>query len=53
MSNLRDLLPTTAERVIRYREALAEHRVQPEADVERFRETFGGALPAAGQEASA
>jgi glutamate/tyrosine decarboxylase-like PLP-dependent enzyme len=48
MSNLRDLLPTTAERVIRYREALAEHRVQPEVDVERFRATFGGALPAAG-----
>jgi len=48
MSNLRDLLPITAERVIRYREALAEHRVQPEVDVERFRATFGGALPAAG-----
>jgi glutamate/tyrosine decarboxylase-like PLP-dependent enzyme len=48
MSNLRDLLPTTAERVIRYREALAEHRVQPEVDVERFRATFGGPFAAAG-----
>jgi glutamate/tyrosine decarboxylase-like PLP-dependent enzyme len=48
MSNLRDLMPTTAERVIRYREAVAEHRVQPDVDVERFRTTFGGPFPAAG-----
>jgi glutamate/tyrosine decarboxylase-like PLP-dependent enzyme len=53
MSNLRGLLLTTAERVARYREAVSEHRVEPDVDVERFRATFGGSFPTQGADAEA
>jgi glutamate/tyrosine decarboxylase-like PLP-dependent enzyme len=52
MSNLRDLLLATAGRVAGYREAVPEHRVQPDVDVERFRATFGGPYPSEGADAT-
>ncbi len=48
MSNLRELLSATTERVARYREAVPEHPVARRVDVERFRETFAGPFPAEG-----
>lgn len=51
MSNLRELVSETAERVARYREAVPEHRVAPEVDVEAFREVFAGPFPAEGADA--
>ena len=46
MSNLRELLTSTADRVVDYRESLAERRVAPVADLERLRAELGGLLPA-------
>ena len=48
MTNLRTLLTETADRVADYREAVSDHRVGPEIDVERFRATFGGPFSAEG-----
>src|SRR3972149_1529184 len=48
MSDLRELLLRTAERVAEYRGTVREHRVGPEVDVDRFRATFGGPFPAEG-----
>jgi glutamate/tyrosine decarboxylase-like PLP-dependent enzyme len=51
MSNLRDLLLSTAERVARYRQAVPEDRVEPEVNVERLRATFGSSFPSEGADA--
>jgi glutamate/tyrosine decarboxylase-like PLP-dependent enzyme len=51
MSNLRELLSATADRMADYRETLGERRVGPEPDVERLRADLGGPLPARGVEA--
>ncbi|HET7235347.1 MAG TPA: aspartate aminotransferase family protein, partial [Actinomycetota bacterium] len=51
MSDLRDLLMRTAERVAAYRATVGERPVDPQVDVERFRATFGGSFPDAGAEA--
>jgi glutamate/tyrosine decarboxylase-like PLP-dependent enzyme len=52
MTNLRTLLTETADRVADYRDAVSDHRVAPEIDVERFRATFGGPFPAEGVDAA-
>ena len=51
MSNLRELLTSTADRVVDYRESLAERRVGPVADLEGLRAGLGGPLPAQGADA--
>jgi glutamate/tyrosine decarboxylase-like PLP-dependent enzyme len=51
MSNLRELLTSTADRVVDYRGSLAERRVAPVADLERLRAELGGPLPADGADA--
>ena len=51
MSNLRELLTSTADRVADYRESLAERRLAPVADLKRLRAELGGPLPAKGAEA--
>src|SRR4029453_1245952 len=48
MSNLRELLTSTADRVADYRGSLAERRVAPVADLERLRAELGGPLPGGG-----
>ena len=53
MSNLRELLTSTADRVVDYRGSLAERRVAPVADLERLRAELGGPLPAEGADAAA
>jgi glutamate/tyrosine decarboxylase-like PLP-dependent enzyme len=52
MSNLRELLTSTADRVVDYRGSLAERRVAPLADLERLRAELGGPLPAEGADAA-
>ncbi len=52
MTNLRTLLTETADRVADYRDAVSDHRVAPEIDVERFRATFGDPFPAEGVDAA-
>ncbi|HET7308808.1 MAG TPA: pyridoxal-dependent decarboxylase [Actinomycetota bacterium] len=52
MSNLRELLTSTADRVVDYRGSLAERRVAPVADLERLRAELGGPLPADGADAA-
>jgi glutamate/tyrosine decarboxylase-like PLP-dependent enzyme len=51
MSNLKELLTSTADRVVDYRGSLAERRVAPVADLERLRAELGGPLPADGADA--
>ena len=46
MSNLRELLTSTADRVVDYRASLAERRVAPVADLDRLGGELGGPLPA-------
>ena len=53
MSNLRELLTSTADRVADYRGSLAERRVAPVADLDRLRAELGGPLPAEGADAGA
>ena len=52
MSNLRDLLTSTVDRVVDYRGSLVERRVAPVADLERLRAELGGPLPAEGVDAA-
>ena len=52
MTNLRTLLTETANLVADYRDAVSDHRVAPEIDVERFRATFGGPFSAEGVDAA-
>lgn len=51
MSNLRELLTSTADRIVDFRESLAERRVGPVADLERLRGKLGGPLSAEGTDA--
>jgi glutamate/tyrosine decarboxylase-like PLP-dependent enzyme len=51
MSNLRELLTSTADRVADYRGSLAERRVAPLSDLERLRAELGGPLPVEGADA--
>jgi glutamate/tyrosine decarboxylase-like PLP-dependent enzyme len=51
MSNLRELLTSSADRVADYRGSLAERRVAPVADLERLRAELGGPLQAEGADA--
>jgi len=52
MTNLRTLLTETANLVADYRDAVSDHRVAPEIDVDRFRATFGGPFSAEGVDAA-
>lgn len=51
MSNLRELLTNTADRVADYRGSLAERRVAPISDLERLRAELGRPLPTEGADA--
>ncbi len=52
MSNIRELLTSTAGRVADYRGSLAERRVAPVTDLERLRAELAGPLPAGGADAA-
>jgi len=51
MSNLRELLTSTADRVADYRGSLADRPVAPVADLDRLRGELGGPLPTEGADA--